>query len=122
MAVADDRVVAALGRRLTGVSGDVVGLLRALPEIAAHLRALRASTEHMDDEVTGMHAAVRDLRGDLDDLKQEIIGLREEFQSLDERLERIDERVDTLTHPFRRRGRLREDPSAPAPDADASAA
>jgi chromosome segregation ATPase len=121
MAIPDDRV-ASLGRRITGVSGSVVGLLGALPEIAAHLKVIRRATLHMDDEVTGMHAAVEELRGDVAELQAELIGLRTQFESLDERLDRLGAQVDSLAHPFRRRPRGRELPGEAPPDEQQGAA
>ena len=106
MSVAD--VGAGLGRLLSGVPADVATLIRTLPEIAGHLAAIRAATAHMDDEVTGMHAAVEALRGEVRELRGEVRELDAHVAGMAGDVGEMTPNVVELTrvlHPFRRRGR-----------------
>ncbi len=75
--------------RILGDSLGELNLLRFLPELASHLRAIRQSTEIMATEVRGMHSAVRRLEG-------EVHGLQEQFAAMDEHVGAMEGRMARL--------------------------
>ncbi len=94
--------LAPLGRIVADSVGEL-NFLRVLPVLAAHLKAIRRYTEHMDDEVTGMHASVERMEGEIRMLRADISGLEEKIG----RLEPYLEDVNMAVRPFRRaRARL----------------
>jgi hypothetical protein len=94
--------LAPLGRIVADSVGEL-NFLRVLPILAAHLKAIRRYTEHMDDEVTGMHAAVERMEGEIRLLREDISGLEQRIG----RLEPYLEDVNLAVRPFRRaRARL----------------
>ena len=103
--------LAPLGRLVADSVGEL-NFLRALPVIASHLKAIRRYTEHMDDEVTGMHASVERMELEIRSLRTDITGLEEKIG----RLEPYLQDVNMAVRPFRRRSRLPG--GAAEPDAD----
>jgi uncharacterized protein YoxC len=83
------RRIPTLGQLVSDGVGDVAGFLRVLPEIAVSLRAIRKHTEHMDAEVTGMHAAV-------ERLDDEVVELRAQIAELDGRMATVADAVTRL--------------------------
>src|ERR1700730_289040 len=94
--------LAPLGRIVANSVGEF-NFLRVLPVLAAHLKAIRRYTEHMDDEVTGVHASGERMEG-------ESVLLREDISGLEQRIGRLEpylEDVNLAVRPFRRaRARL----------------
>jgi hypothetical protein len=113
--------LAPLGRLVADSVGEL-NFLRVLPVIASHLKAIRRYTEHMDDEVTGMHASVERMEGEIRSLRADITGLEEQIG----RLEPYLQDVNMAVRPFRRaRSRLPGRPAEPhgePPSGEASAA
>jgi hypothetical protein len=107
--------LAPLGRIVADSVGEL-NFLRVLPVLAAHLKAIRRYTEHMDDEVTGMHASVVRMEGEIRLLREDISGLEQRIGRLEPYLEDVNRAV----RPFRR-ARARLPGRHPAHDVDEQA-
>jgi hypothetical protein len=77
-----------LGRLLSESLGDL-NVLRLLPEVTSHLRAIRRFTESMDNEVRGMRLGV-------ERLEVQVEGLKDQVASLDARCVEIETRMARL--------------------------
>ena len=107
--------LAPLGR-LLGDSLSELNVLRVLPELATHLRAIRRATEGMNAEVRGMHAAVRrvevqvkELQGQLDAIEGRVVEVEDGMSRLEPHIAD----VNLAMRPLRRaRARLPQRPPA----------
>jgi septal ring factor EnvC (AmiA/AmiB activator) len=117
------RRIPTLGQVVSDSFSDVAGLLRVLPEIAGSLRTIARLVEHMDVEVTQMHAAVERLDDEMRDVRDGFGELRESLEDLDDRMATIGAAITRLephiadvnlaVRPLRRaRARLRQNDDA----------
>jgi chromosome segregation ATPase len=97
-----------LGRLLSDSLGDL-NVLRLLPEVTSHLRAIRRFTEGINAEVAGMHAGVVRLEGQVAELKTEVSGLNERVFAMEQRLGALEPHVADMSLAIRplRRARAR---------------
>jgi hypothetical protein len=96
-----------IGGMVTDSIGDVLSLLSALPEIAGYLRDIHTRVGHMDDEVTGMHAAVERLDGEVRELRAEIAALTSGIGSVVDGVGRLEPHVADLSRIARPLQRVR---------------
>lgn len=97
-----------LGRLLADGLGDL-NVLRLLPEVTSHLRAIRRFTQSMDSEVRSMNAGVRRLGVQLEELKGQVAQLDSRVGEMEERVGRLEPHLADVSLAIRplRRARAR---------------
>ncbi len=97
-----------LGRLLGDSLGDL-NVLRLLPEVTSHLRAIRRFTESMDAEVRGMHAGVRRLELQVEALGGQVERLDGRVLEMESRLAELEPHIADVSLAIRplRRARAR---------------